>query len=778
MPIIRDSNTTLYRFAVGDLEDGELRLLRFSGTEGMSELFRFQLELVSRTSDIAFEQVVGKPAVLGIDGPDAPRTIHGMICRFEQGPVSKGFTRYYAELVPRQWTLLHRVDTRIFQNKSVPSIVESVLKDAGVPSNALRQALQATYKEREYCVQYQESDWQFISRLLEEEGIFYFFEHGEDDHVLVLGDNTSASAPIAGEAEIPFRASAELEPDGREYVASFRWSESVRVGAVTMKNYGFKTPKANLDAKEKAKESHELEIYEYQHGAYASSDVGKQRAKVRLEEQQALRQVATGEGVVTRFTPGYKFTLEGHFRPELDREYLITDVRHEGHEPMALEEESGGQGGGESEYVNQYRCIPADVVYRPLRVTPVPLIRGTQTATVVGPAGEEIYCDEYGRVKVHFHWDRRPTADENSSGWIRAVQPNLGGSMLIPRVGWEVLVAFHEGNPDQPFILGRVHNADLMPAYTLPDEKTKSTLKTANTGGAEGFNEIRFEDKKGEEQIFVHGEKNYDFRVKKDVFEWVGNDRHEIVKNDRFTAVENERHTKVGADDITEVGKDQHLKVAGKQAIAIDGSYSLTVNGASVEVFKADHTEKTTGNLYVKAMGIVIEAPSGITIKSGGNSVVIDASGVTLKGAMVTIDGSLVKLASGPGSPAMSGSAGSAVSPTAPTAPEEADVADPIKVAEAKALQLETGTGKYGQKKLPPFKPEEGEQEEKSWVEIELVDEAGNPVPGERYEIKLPDGRVARGTLDGNGFARVAGIDPGNCEITFPELDKDAWEKA
>jgi len=777
MPIIRDSNATLYRFAVGDLQDGELRVLRFSGSEGISELFRFELELVSRSSDIVFEQVVGKPAVLAIEGPDTPRTIHGMVCRFEQGPVSKGFTRYYAELVPRQWTLLHRVDTRIFQNKSTPAIVEQVLKDAGIPSNALRQALQGTYKEREYCVQYQESDWQFISRLLEDEGIFYFFEHKEDDHVLVLGDNTSVPAPIAGEVEIPFRASADLEPDGREYVASFRWSESVRVGAVAMRNYGFKTPKANLDAKEKAKEASELEIYEYQQGAYAASDVGKQRAKARLEEQQALRQVATGEGVVTRFTPGHKFVLEGHFRPELDREYVLTDVRHEGHEPMALEEESGGQGGGESEYVNQYRCIPADVTYRPLRVTPLPLIRGTQTATVVGPAGEEIYCDEYGRVKLHFHWDRRPTADETSSGWVRALQQNLGGSIAIPRVGWEVLVAYHEGNPDQPSILGRVINAELMPAYTLPDEKTKTSFKTASTSGAEGFNEIRFEDKKGEEQLFVHGEKNYDFRVKNDVFEWVGNDRHEIVKNDQFTKIENERHTTVKADDFVELGKDHHLKVKGKQAIEIVGSHSLSVTGEVVVVFKADHTEKTTGNLYVKAMGIVIEAPSGITIKCGGSSVVVDPVGVTLKGGMVTIDGGMVRIASGPGSPPTPGIAGSAVTPTAPKPPEEANVADPIKVAEVKAEQLETGTGKYGQKKLPPFQPDEEDQDKKSWIEIELVDEAGKPVPGERYEIKLPDGRVAKGTLDGKGFARVANTDPGNCEITFPELDKDAWEK-
>jgi type VI secretion system secreted protein VgrG len=780
MPIIRESNTTLYRFKAGDLEDGELRVLRFRGTEGISQLFEFELELLSRSSDIDFAQVVGKPAALGIDGPDTTRFLNGMISRFEQGPVSKGFTRYYAQMVPRQWTLLQRVDTRIFQNKSVPAIIESVLKDAGIPSNALKPSLQGTYKEREYCVQYQESDWTFLSRLMEEEGIFYFFEHGEDDHVLVIGDNVSAHPVIPGEVEIPFRASSELEPDGREYVASFRWSESVRIGSVAMRNYAFKTPKANLDAKEKAKEANELELYEYKQGSYAAADVGKQRAKARLEEQQALRQVATGEGVVTRFTAGHKFTLEGHFRPALDKEYLVTDVRHEGHEPMALEEESGGQGSDESEYVNQFRCIPSDVPYRPLRVTPTPFIRGTQTATVVGPSGEEIYCDEHARVKIHFHWDRRPTADENSSCWVRVAQPHLGGSLTIPRVGWEVLVAFHEGDPDQPFIIGRIHNADLMPTYTLPDEKTKTTFKTASTSGAEGFNEIRFEDLKGEEQLFIHAEKNYDVRVKNDYFEYIGHDRHRIVTNDEFVEVKNERHTKVVGDDFVEFAKDHHLKVAANRDVEVGGDESLTVKGNVAEVFKGNHSESTTGDLYLKGMNVVIEAVAGLTIKCGGSSVVLNAGGATVKGPVVAVDGGTVMIAMGPlGSPG-SGSAGTAVSPTAPTAPEEADLADPMKTAEAKAEQLETGTGKYGKKALPPFTPEDSAEEgETHWIEIELVDEAGNPVPGERYEVKLPDGRVAKGTLNAEGFARVAGFDQaGNCEITFPDLDKDAWEKA
>jgi type VI secretion system secreted protein VgrG len=775
MPIIRDRDTQLYGFSVGDLEPNELRVLRFSGTEGISELFRFDIELVSRTSDIDFTSVVGKPAAFEMMLGNDPRYVNGMLSHFEQGPLTKGYTHYFAELVPRVWTLLLRNDTRIFQNKNIQAIIESVLKDAGVPSTGYRFGLQGSYKEREYCVQYQESDWAFLSRLMEEEGIFYFFEHKADDHVLVIGDNTSVHVPIAGEAEIPFRATANLDADGREYVAAFRWSESVRVGAVSMRNYAFKTPKANLDARNKAPESTELELYEYQHGAYSAADVGKQRAKVRLEEQQALRKVATGQGVVTRFTPGCKFSLEGHARADLAREYLLTDVRHQGYSPQALEEQLV-EATTETEYTNEFRCIPSDVVYRPLRVTPTPCIRGTQTATVVGPSGEEIYCDEYGRVKLHFHWDRSAEADENSSCWIRSVQTFVG-SIWIPRVGQEVVVAFHEGNPDQPFILGRVPNADLMPPYSLPDEKTKTSLKTASTSGAQGFNEIRFEDKKDDEQIFIHGEKNMDVRIKNDSFEWIGNNLHLIVKNDQYTNVENDRHTKVDADDVTEIGKDQHLNVKGKRAMAVTGSYSLSVTGDVNEVFSGNHYEGTAQNLYLKAMGIVIEAATGITIKCGGNSVVIDPVGVTLKGNLVTLDGSMVMIASGPGSPAMSGNEGSAVSPMAPTDAEPADDADPGKVAEAKALQMERGQGKYGTAQVKPFKRQPGDPAKKSWIEIELKDEQGNPVPGERYAVKLPDGTTTKGSLDEKGFARIDGIDPGNCEITFPELDKDAWKR-
>jgi type VI secretion system secreted protein VgrG len=415
-----------------------------------------------------------------------------------------------------------------------------------------------------------------------------------------------------------------------------------------------------------------------------------------------------------------------------------------------------------------------------MQKTPKPSIQGSQTAVVVGPSGEEIHCDLYGRVRIQFHWDRGGKNDGSDVCWARVAQSAAGkkwGALFTPRIGQEVVVTFLDGDPDRPLVTGVVYNGEHMPPYELDANKTMWALKTRSSLGGDGFNELRFEDKKGEEQIFLHAEKNWDLRVKNDAFDTIENNGHLNVKKDHFVHVENNSHQTIDQDRFEEIGKDRHLTIKGKSATEISDSLSLTVSGDVIEVFKANHSEQTTGDLYLKGMGMVIEATSGITLTAGGSSVVIDSAGVTLKGAAITVDGSMVKIASGPGSPAMSGSAGSAVAPSPPEAAFEADKADPGEAAEAKAAERETEAGKYGAVSTTPFKP--SEDEEKSWIEIELVDEEGNPVPGERYEVTLPDGeQVASGTLDQNGFAHIGGIDPGECQITFPNLDKEAWEKA
>jgi type VI secretion system secreted protein VgrG len=308
--------------------------------------------------------------------------------------------------------------------------------------------------------------------------------------------------------------------------------------------------------------------------------------------------------------------------------------------------------------------------------------------------------------------------------------------MFIPRIGHEVIIDFLEGDPDRPIITGTVPNPNTPPPYELPKYKNLSGFKTNSTKGGEGFNELRFDDTKGEEQVFVHAEKNMDTRVKNDAFEHIGRDRHLIVKQNQLEHVEQDRHEVVDRDVVQSIGRDHHVKIAGKQALAISSSHSLTVSADVIEVFQANQSTEVTGNLYISAMNTVIEAKAGLTLKCGSNSVVIDPSGVTITGSLVAIDGKMTRINSGPGSPAASGQAGSAVSPTSPQTAEEADEADPGQVAEVKARQKERQTGKYGATPPPAFKPKEavaGDQDDTTWVEIELVDAENKPVPGERY---------------------------------------------
>jgi len=391
-------------------------------------------------------------------------------------------------------------------------------------------------------------------------------------------------------------------------------------------------------------------------------------------------------------------------------------------------------------------------------MTPRPFVEGVQTALVVGPAGEEIYTDEHGRVKVQFHWDREGTLDEKSSCWIRVASGFAGGnygSIFLPRVGQEVVVCFLEGDPDRPIITGRVYNADNMPPYTLPDEKTKSTIKTNSSTGGDGFNEIRFEDKKGKEQIFVHGEKDLDVRIKNDQREWVGNDRHLVVKRDKIEKVERDAHALIERDEVREITRDHHVKIGGKEAVEVTGSRSVSIQGDVIDIFKSNHYEQVAQDYYLKGMNLVVEGMTGLTVKVGGNFITINPGGIFISGTMVMVNS---------GGSALTGSPASAVPPVAPLA--AADAADSVPGKDASYSAAQTH-------KEPK---DEEEAEKKSWVEIELVDEEGNPVPGEKYRIELPDGKIAEGTLDEKGFARVSGIDPGTCKVTFPRLDKDAWE--
>ena len=654
-------NEARFLFSISGVSP-ELLVMRFELAEGVSVPYGLAVELAC-DGEVKMDDALGKECFLTVTGDGGDRIVHGVVDRFEHLGNRGRFGLYRARVVPYlRWLSLER-DCRIFQNKSVPDIVKEILQDSKLPTDRFDFRLQASYAPVEYCVQYRETDLDFVSRLLEEEGIFYFFEHSDKKHLLVFADGTVAYKEIAGESGVTYNFSQGIAPK-EECIYRFSFSRQVRSGKMTRRDYNFEKPTLDLKKEEQAKVHEKLEVYDYP-GRYAEPDRGKQLSKVRLEESMTYYEAADGESTCVRLVPGFKFSLSDHEHGEYNRDYFLTKLVTRGEQPQSLQEASGS-GGVEFSYSSRFTAIPASVPFRPARVTPKPVVEGIQTATVTGPKGEEIYTDKYGRVKVKFHWDRVGDHDEKSSCWIRVSSTFAGGqygSIFTPRIGQEVVVDFLEGDPDRPLVTGSVYNADQMPPYELPGEKTKSTTKTNSSLGGKGFNEIRFEDKKGEEQMFVHGEKDADIRIKNDRREWVGQDRHLVVVRDKIEKVERDAHALVGREERLEVTADRHRKVGGLEAIEVVKSRSLTVGGDVIEVFKGSHSEQVTSNLYIKTgKHAVIEGGSSFCFKMGGNFITIDPSGVTIKGTMVKINA---------GGNALSGTAGACEPPKPPLAAEE-----------------------------------------------------------------------------------------------------------
>jgi type VI secretion system secreted protein VgrG len=775
-----------------------LILVGFNGHEAISQLFTYQLDLLAENKqEIAFDKLLGQKisVTLTLPGNDKKGYISGICKTVTQGVRRHTFTSYRVEIVPRFWMLTRNAQSRIFQHISVPDILKKVLEGLDVSYQ-----IQGSFNPRDFCVQYRESDFNFASRLMEEEGIFYFFTHTADGHKLVLANTPQAHPAMPEESELIYE---EVEGGEREEDRVHDWEkvQELRSGKYTLWDHCFELPHKNLEAEEpildsvtvgavthklKVGNNDKLEIYDYP-GAYAqrfdgidrgggdqSGDLQKiyqdnrRTTKIRMEQETVSGLVIKGGSNCRQLVAGHKFTLARHFNA--DGQYLMTGLRQSAR--LSGEYRSGEE---EFEYDNSFSAIPFAIPFRPRQVTPKPVVQGTQTAIVVGPQGEEIFVDKYGRVKVQFLWDRNSSADADSSCWIRVATPWAGkkwGVIHTPRIGMEVVVDFLEGDPDQPIIVGSVYNAEMMPPYKLPDEKTKSTTKTMSTVGGGGFNEIRFEDKKGKEQVFIHGEKDLDIRIKNESREWIGEDRHLIVKRDKIEEVDRDKHIVIKRDQIEEIDRDQHFTVKGKAATQVVGSNSIEVQGDVIEVFKSNHSEEVTSSYYLKAKNVVIEGMIGLTIKVGGNFVNINASGIQIVGTMVMINS---------GGSALSGSAGSLVSPIVPLVAVVADDASPGALAEIyKTKAAAAGAGPGGGADQASHDPNSDANKEKtSWIEIKLVDEADKPVPGEPYQVTLADGTtVASGTLDDKGFARIDHIDPGQCKVTFPNLDKEAWEEA
>jgi len=613
------------------LGEDALLVRKFAFTEQLGRMFQMEVDLLSDQTALDFNQLIGTTATVRLElSGGETRYFNGCISRLVQSESEGKYGCYRATLVPWTWLLTRTADCRIFQKKTVPDIIEEVFKAHEFKDYKL--SLSGSYREWEYCVQYRETDFNFISRLMEQEGIYYFFEHADGVHTLVLADGSSAHSVFAGYESMIYRPPTAHQKERSESVSDWVIEKEVQSGAYALADFNFKTTVAPIVSNASIDRQHPasaFEIYDYP-GEFDDRDEGEAYAKVRIQELQARHEVLRAQGTVRGACVGSKFQLEDHPRDDQNgRDYLITAVSCQASAPAY---ESGQD---ESPFFSStFTAMPASEPFRSARVTPKPIIQGPQTAIVVGKKGEEIDSDEYGRVRVQFHWDRYGKVDENSSCWVRVSQAVAGkgwGAMSVPRIGQEVIVEFLEGDPDQPIITGRVYNAKATVPYPLPQNQTISTFKSSTSKGGAGFNEIRFEDKKGEEQIFIHGEKNQDIRIKNDCFEWIGNNRHLVIKKDQLESVENNRHEKVTNDHSEEIGKDRNLTVKGKEAKEVTGSHSFKVTGAVIEEFKDNHSEMVTKDYYLKAENVVIEGATNVTLKVGGTSIALAADGIAMK---------------------------------------------------------------------------------------------------------------------------------------------------
>lgn len=612
---------------------GPLLLYRMTGTEQLSRLFEYELELLSDSNSVNLQGLLGKDMTVKLElGDGGYRYFNGVVTRVSQFGMLGNLYYYRATLHPKVWLLTRANNCRISQSTSVPNIVKDVLSRHGytdVDDGSL-----GAYSTREYCVQYRETDFNFISRLLEEEGIYYYFKHGDGSHTMVLCDSMSAHDEIPGNASVPYFPMVNQEQREEENIYEWSLSQTIQSGAYRLNEFDFEAPNADLKTEAIIAAEHDQadkEIYDYP-GEYKVSGEGNRLANIRMEELRAEFERISARGNVRRLAVGHKFSLADYPRADQNRPYLAVStqlqIQNNGYE-------SYGIANSIQEFQCAYTVIATEYVFRPPRLSRIPVVQGVQTATVVGRSGEEITTDQYGRVKVQFHWDRVGTKNENSSCWVRVAQIWAGknwGGMFIPRVGQEVIVDFLEGNPDCPIITGRVYNAEQMPPYDLDANKTQSGIKTRSTpgGGTDNFNEIRFEDKKGEEEVYMHAEKNFTRIVENNDVQKIGFEKTDA--GDQTVDIYNNRSVTLdqGNDLLTVKTGNRTVKVdSGKIEEEAAQSIELKVGGSSIKIEPSCIT--------IKSMTIKIQADTSAELK--GLQTTVSGDGMlTLKGGLVKIN--------------------------------------------------------------------------------------------------------------------------------------------
>ncbi len=630
------------KFLIDGQDEDFLVLQRFEGNEGISELFEFELVVLgdkSSRTDIDLDQLLGRHAQVELEAvKGGKRWFCGNITSMSfVGFRASDLAVYHVRLRPWLWFLTRTRNSLIFQNRATPEIIKQVFEDHGL-SDFLDELGVDDYPVRDYCVQYRESDFDFVSRLMEEEGIHYFFRHEDGKHVLILADDSTVHDPLSvAHSDVSDEMDTVVwDPDAEGgpglHIHDWRMRREIRIESVELRDYNYMQPNL-MEAKSKVQESEEfagpgsvsLEHYDYpaRFPQHRSDEISTgplvRAATIRKEEMQSGFEVLAGQGRIRTLVPGYQFKLDHHDRSDQEREYLVSTTRHE----LTLPEYDHTRTWVDEEvdYRVTLTAVPSSVTYQPKRKTPHPIVHGPQTAVVVGPEGKEIDVDDHGRVKVQFHWDREGKHDENSSCRVRVSQAWAGkgwGAFFFPRIGHEVIVEFLDGNPDRPIITGAVYNGENRPPF---EDATQSGVKTRSTpeGGTGNFNEIRFEDKKGEERIAIHAERDMDVSVENDRSVLVEGDETIDVKKDRTQTIEGDDTRTVEGDDTDTVKGEQTATVEGKQTVTVEGDREFEVKGDEERDVGGDQIEEVGGKWKKDVDGkIKIESKKDIDLISGG----------------------------------------------------------------------------------------------------------------------------------------------------------------
>ena len=622
--------TLQFSIRVDGVSDESLVVRSYQGQDNFSSVqqtdgswchgFRYQIELASRSPDLTALDMVDKSAelVMHRDGEIVQR-INGIVRNFTQGETGHHHTFYSLTLVPDIERLSLRHNSRIFQSISAPDIIATLFKEMDIQDFAF--ALTRTPKQREFCMQYRETDLEFINRLAAEEGMVYHIEQSKGKHSVLFTDDSQVISSL--DSPVPYNVMAS-GISSTPYIKEFSKTTQFEVSEAHSSDNSFKKPQYSFSQQAVASDiDYQRDTYEHfdAPGRFKDDAIGKEFNQLRLDSLRRSAHTAKGKSNEPQLQTGAKFELSEHTDDGFNKKWLVIASTHQGEQPQALEESAGGK---PTTYANQFEAIPADKTWRMPQMT-FPQVDGPMTAYVVGPEGEEIFCDEYGRVKLHFPWDRYSNGDEHSSCWVQVSQGWAGsqyGQIAIPRIGHEVIVSFLNGDPDQPIVTGRAFNAQNLPPYTLPDNKTKTVWRSESHQG-EGFNEISFEDQSGSEQIYVHAQKDFKSETLNDHITDVNNDQHLTVENDQFTQIKNNHNLTVDGESRSKITKDQTIEADGSIQVK---SGSKIIKDAATEIH-LDAGQK-----------IVLEAASEITIKAGGSFIKVDAAGVHLVGAGININ--------------------------------------------------------------------------------------------------------------------------------------------